>query len=199
MKMAAYLLEPCNGPNIFGNACGAPRKHQNSEFGACGVPRKRQNSEFGACGCPANIKTENLELAGCPANTKTRNLELAGRPANTKTQNLGLAGRPANTKTAHSRLAVALQGIPIGKGAPFLRRIRVDLIAGICLGFESDTRLITIISAGYDFRPKSGEEGVRRGVQTMLKATSYRADARNAVHFVLSLRHVKHRFSMKYD
>ena len=86
MKMAAYLLEPCNGPNIFGNACGAPRKHQNSEFGACGVPRKRQNSEFGACGSPANTKTQNLELAGRPANTKTQNLGLAGRPANAPPQ-----------------------------------------------------------------------------------------------------------------
>ena len=139
MKMAAYLLDSCNGPNIFGNACGVPRKHQNSEFGACGRP--------------ANTKTQNLGLAGCPANTKT--------------QNLGLAGRPANTKTAHSGLAVPLQGIPIGKGAPFLRRIRVDLIAGICLGFESDTRLITIISAGHDFQPKS------RGRKRMERRSNY--------------------------
>ena len=137
--MAAYLLEPRNGSHIFGNACGAPRKHQNSEFGACGRP--------------ANTKTQNLELAGCPANTKT--------------QNLGLAGRPANTQTGHSGLAVPLQGIPIGKGAPFLRRIRVDLIAGICLGIESDTRLITIISAGHDFQPKS------RGRKRMERRSNY--------------------------
>ncbi len=178
-------------------------------------------------GRPANIKTQNLELAGCPANVKTQNLELAGAPQTLKLriwslrgapqtlklriwdlrgapQTLklriwDLRGAPQTPKQPIARLATPLQGIPIGKGAPFLHRIRVDLIAGICLGIESDTRLITIISARYDFRPKSGEEGVRRGVQTMLKATSYRADARNAVHFVLSLRHVKHRFSMKYD
>ena len=151
--LSRHIFEYSGGKNVFGNACGAPANI------------KTQNLEL--AGCPANVKTQNLVLAGCPANTNTQNLELAGLPANTKTQNLGLAGRPANAQTAHSRLATPLQGIPIGKGAPFLHRIRVDLIAGICLGIESDTRLITIISAGHDFQPKS------RGRKRMERRSNY--------------------------
>ena len=146
-------------------------------------------------GRPANIKTQNLELAGCPANIKTQNLELAGAPQTLKLriwslrgapqtlklriwdlrgapQTLklriwDLRGAPQTPKQPIARLAVPLQGIPIGKGAPFLRRIRVDLIAGICLGIESDTRLITIISAGHDFQPKS------RGRKRMERRSNY--------------------------
>ena len=92
------LLENSGGQNVFGNACGAPRK--------C------QNSEFELAGRPATAKTQNLVLAGHPANVKTQNLVLAGHPANVKTPNLSLRGTPQTSKLRIWDLRGAPQAFP---------------------------------------------------------------------------------------
>ena len=97
IKSAVCLRKPHNGQNVFGNACGAPRKYQILSFSVCGAPRKRQIFSFGICGNPASVKFSVLMLAGRPASTKFSVLAFAGHPASPVGNALAFAGAPAKT------------------------------------------------------------------------------------------------------
>ena len=108
---------PCDGQNVFGNACNSVANAKKFLERLAGLPqtpksfsrhlrdsRKRQKASRGTCGTPANAKKLLEALAGLPQTPKSFSRDLRDSRKHQKVFR-GTCGTPANTKAKRERAA----------------------------------------------------------------------------------------------